>query len=69
MFILHYSDACRETNLKFRQALTITHNELKADQAEKDLAAFNGIKPFEQNYSKLYIVSCTVLCLLIKGAV
>lgn len=38
-----YSAVCRETNLKFRQALSVTHTELNGDSVKQNLAAFDGL--------------------------
>lgn len=43
MFSLYYSAVCRETNLKYRQALTVTHTELNGDSVKQNLAAFDGL--------------------------
>lgn len=43
MFSLYYSAVCRETNLKFRQALTVTHAELNGESAKQNLGSFDGL--------------------------
>jgi len=43
MFSLYYSAVCRETNLKFCQALSVTHAELNGDSAKPNLGSFDGL--------------------------